>query len=149
MKRTLTALLAFAVLSGSALAAESPAEKQNIQNVVNFYNKGLNEKNFDAARPYLGNDYKQHNPGAQDGIEGFRHFVAFLQQKYPHSHSEIVRTFADGDYVILHVKTTGREAGETKAIVDIFRLDPQHKIVEHWDVTQVVPDKTVSGNSMF
>ncbi len=55
----------------------------------------------------------------------------------------------DGDFVILHVEVSGREAGKTAAIVDIFRLDSAGKIVEHWDVTQPVPEKTASGNSMF
>lgn len=55
----------------------------------------------------------------------------------------------DGDYVVLHVASSGREPGVTRAIIDIFRLDAQNKIVEHWDVIQTVPEKTASGNSMF
>ena len=51
--------------------------------------------------------------------------------------------------MILHVEVTGREPGVTRAIIDIFRVDEQHKIVEHWDVTQNVPQKTASGNGMF
>lgn len=35
------------------------------------------------------------------------------------------------------------------AVVDIFRFDQQGKIIEHWDVSQSIPDKTVSGHSMF
>lgn len=33
-------------------------------------------------------------------------------------------------------------------IVDIFRVE-NGKIVEHWDVTQDVPERTASGNTMF
>lgn len=33
--------------------------------------------------------------------------------------------------------------------IDIFRLDADGKIVEHWDVLQVVPERSAHGNGMF
>lgn len=49
----------------------------------------------------------------------------------------------------MHVfsQTSVQDRGE--AVVDIFRFDRNGKIVEHWDVIQSVPEKTVSGHSMF
>jgi predicted SnoaL-like aldol condensation-catalyzing enzyme len=35
------------------------------------------------------------------------------------------------------------------AAVDIFHLNSEARIVEHWDVLQPVPETTVSGNDMF
>lgn len=102
----------------------------------------------DAALQYVGPRYVQHNPNAADGPQGFRQFIAFLRDKYPDSHSEIVTSFVDGEHVILHVRAVREPGTRGNAIVDIFRLE-NGKIVEHWDVTQAIPEKTASGNPMF
>jgi predicted SnoaL-like aldol condensation-catalyzing enzyme len=81
----------------------------------------------------------QHNPGAADGPEGFRKFIGFLREKFPNSHSEIKRSFVDGDYVILHVHAVREPGTRGNAIVDIFKLE-DGKIVEHWDVVQPIPE---------
>ncbi len=131
--------------------AEQPSAAQEAENkktVVAFYEAGLNKKDFAAASQFLGPYYKQHNPHAADGIEGFRNFIAFMKEKTPTSHSEIKQVFADGNFVILHVHKTTSPTDRGVAIVDIFRLE-HGKIVEHWDVTQEIPEKTASGNSMF
>src|SRR6201999_1484087 len=98
-----------------------------------FYDKALNQKDFDAASKYFGPRYVQHNPTAPDGIEGFKKFLAFLKEKAPNSRSEIKKVFADGDYVILHVHSVREPGTAGRAIVDIFKLE-NGKNVEHWDV---------------
>src|ERR1700733_10928352 len=85
-----------------ALAADS-VQDTNKKVVLEFYEKGLNQKDFDAAAKFIGPRYVQHNPTAPDGPEGFKAFLGFLREKFPDSHSEIKRAFAEGDYVILHV----------------------------------------------
>ena len=134
-----------AMLTAPAAAADLEANKKA---VVAFYEAALNSKDFEAAAKYFGPQYIQHNPGAQDGIEGFKAFIAFLREKFPSSHSEIKKVFADGDYVILHVHAVREPGTRGRAIVDIFRLE-NGKIVEHWDVAQEIPEKMPHGNGMF
>src|SRR5476651_394826 len=95
MKRLLMAF-ALILLVATAHAADPEANKKA---VVEFYEKGLNQKDFDAASKYYGPQYVQLNPGAPDGIEGFKAFIAFRKEKFPNAKSEIKRVFADGDYV--------------------------------------------------
>ncbi len=134
-----------------SIAAITPAHadpEANKKVVLDFYEKGLNQKDFDAAAKHFGPKYIQHNPTAPDGIEGFKAFIAFRKDKFPNAKSEIKRAFAEGDYVILHVHGV-REPGERGvAIVDIFRLE-NGKIVEHWDVVQPIPEKAANDNGMF
>ena len=135
-------------LAGGAAMAGSTQEEANRKAVLAFYEKGLNQKDVDAALAYVGDRYTQHNPNAADGPEGFRKFIGFLREKFPNSHSEIKRSFVDGDYVILHVHAVREPGTKGSAIVDIFKLE-NGKIVEHWDVVQPIPENPANNNTMF
>lgn len=75
-------------------------------------------------------------------------FGPFLKQN-PQSHADIKRVVAEGDLVVVHVHSQNTPDERGEAVIGIFRLDDNGKIVEHWDVTQPVPEKTESGHSMF
>ena len=141
------ALLAALLLAVSMPAAATDLEA-NKKVVIDFYEKGLNQKDYEAAARHFGPRYVQHNPNAPDGAEGFRGLVTMLKEKFPNSRSEIKRAFAEGDYVILHVHSVREPGQRGRAIVDIFRLE-NGKIVEHWDVVQDVPEKAANSNTMF
>ena len=137
------------VMSLAAMATAQAADPETNKKVVlDFYEKGLNQKDFDAAAKHFGPKYIQHNPMAADGIEGFKAFIAMRKEKTPHARSEIKRAFADGDFVILHVESHREPGDRGVAIVDIFRLE-NGKIVEHWDVIQPIPEKSANSNGMF
>src|SRR5215510_9042729 len=140
--------LAACLAAGPALAADAAQMEANKKIVVEFYEKAINQKDFDAASTYLGSRYTQHNPNAADGPEGLRAFLGFLREKFPNSKSEIKRVFAEGDYVILHVHAVREPGQRGSAIVDIFKLE-NGKVVEHWDVVQPIPEKAANNNGMF
>ena len=132
----------------SALAADAKQLAANEKFVAEFYEKALNQKDFEAATRYLGPRYTQHNPGAADGPEGLKAYIQFLRDKFPDSRSEIKRVFADGDYVIVHVHAIREPGTRGRAIIDIFKLE-NGKLVEHWDVAQDIPEKAANSNGMF
>jgi predicted SnoaL-like aldol condensation-catalyzing enzyme len=142
-------ILLGASMAGPAFAqrAYSPEEERNKQIVLDFYEKALNEKDYDAASKYVG-AYIQHNPTAADGPEGLRQFLEFVKKTYPQSHNEITRVFVDGDFVLLRVHAVREPGTRGNAIVDIFRVK-DGKIEEHWDSVQPVPDTAKNNNTMF
>ncbi len=137
-----------ALTAQAASGADAQQQEQNRKAVVEFYEKAINQKDFEAASKYMGSRYTQHNPNAPDGPEGLKTFLGFLKEKFPGSRSEIKRVFADGDYVILHVHAVREPGTRGNAIIDIFKLE-NGKIVEHWDVVQPIPEKAANTNGMF
>jgi predicted SnoaL-like aldol condensation-catalyzing enzyme len=140
--------LAAAPVAAGTAAAQGSSLEANKRTVLDFYEKGLNQMDFEAAAVHFGPRYIQHNPIAPDGIDGFKRFIAFRKERTPQARSEIKRVFADGDFVILHVHSKREPNDRGVAIVDIFRLE-NGKIVEHWDVIQPVPETMAHGNGMF
>ncbi|MCD1127015.1 nuclear transport factor 2 family protein [Jinshanibacter sp. LJY008] len=128
--------------------AKTESQQTNKQTVIEFYQQAINKKDAEAAVKYLGPDYVQHNPLAQDGIEGLKNYIAYLKKELPQKHNEIKKVFADGDYVILHVKSTQSPDDTGLAIIDIFKLK-DGKIIEHWDVIQPIPATSANNNGMF
>ena len=122
--------------------------ERNKRNVVEFYDLVINQKDFPSARRFLGDRYRQHNPLVEDGPEGLGRFIAGLRTDYPEARSEVIRVVAEGDLVVLHVRST-RTSAEQRAIVEIFRLLPDGRIDEHWDVIQPVPSTSANPNGMF
>ncbi len=145
-KLVVGAAMAFAATT--AQASDAAQLEKNKKTIVEFYNKFLNEKDIDAAVAMIGPTYKQHNAFIKDGKDGFREFFIELKKKYPHLQTKIIRVFAEGDFVILHVHTIREPGTRGEAIMDIFRLE-DGKPVEHWDVIQPIPENIPHNNTMF
>lgn len=96
----------------------------------------------------MGDKYIQHNPFVSDGKKPFIDFFVGFYKKHPAAKTDIKRIIAEGDLVVIHTHSKIDESDRGRAVMDIFRV-ANGKIVEHWDVSQSIPDKSANENTMF
>ncbi|MFF0446551.1 nuclear transport factor 2 family protein [Streptomyces sp. NPDC004609] len=96
-----------------------------------------------AVDRWVAADYRQHSALAADGPEALRQLVAGLPEGFRY---EGARMIADGELVALHGTYHGF-GPEPLVAFDIFRVDADGKLAEHWDALTPVVEVTASGRS--
>src|SRR3954465_11677118 len=120
--------------------------ERNKANVKSFYDLSVNQcPPREEIERYAGAQYIQHNPHVGDGKSAFIEYFERMARDYPGKRARFVPPIAAGDHGVLHAHQTWPGAHDYAGI-DIFRLDANGKVVEHWDVLQVIPDHSASDN---
>ncbi|MFF5364450.1 ester cyclase [Streptomyces scabiei] len=136
--------------TSAAARASSASEEKNKELVLRLYSEAFNKDKTDVVKELVATDYVQHDKAVPGGAEGQVKQFKDVKAKIPGAVATVKHVAADGDLVAVHwhASATPKNEGTGQAKADLFRVD-NGKLVEHWGITQTVPKKTASGNSLF
>jgi predicted SnoaL-like aldol condensation-catalyzing enzyme len=122
--------------------------EENKALVMRFLNEFMIEHEVEVLDDLLGPTYTQHNPGLGNGKAELIRFFQEFWEIYPKPGYHLKRIIAERDLVAIHYHFQPDPNEKGMAIVDIFRVE-NSKLVEHWDVCQQWPEKSLCENPMF
>ena len=117
--------------------ADAERNKQTVARLFDAFRAG----DVDAFDDLIVENYVQHSPPLANGLQAVKDRFAPVGPVDVDVH----RVVAEGDLVAVHANYKTWKS----AAADIFRLNDEGKIIEHWSALQEVPERTASGNDMF
>ncbi|MEM1324210.1 MAG: nuclear transport factor 2 family protein [Bacteroidota bacterium] len=133
------------------IIAADDKSRRNAETVIALYEEMINEQRpMEAVQKYVRPDYIQHNPMIPDGNIAIAKFFEHVQAANPRSRVVVHKVIAVDDQVWAFVNflnfTNNEENDRGLAGVDIYRIDEEGKLAEHWDAVQEVADPAQAAN---
>jgi len=114
----------------------------NKRRVREIIDKIVNGGDADLAAEYYREDYIQHNPAVEPGLEGLQHLIRMMHASGNPMQAEIKLINAEDDMVWALLEWSGGVtidgAPRLQLTTEIFRVE-DGMMAEHWDVLQFSP----------
>lgn len=102
----------------------------------------------EAYNLYIGKEFRHHNIEFKGDAKSLMTAMEENHAQFPNKKLDIKHALQDGDLVAVHSHVRKEAKDPGGAVVHIFRFK-NDKVVELWDLGQLVPEKTVNENGMF
>ncbi len=123
--------------------SETEANKARVAKLYETLTGGSWEEAGAALEANFQPEYKQHNPRAADGLQGFLAAMPAEQWVFTKQHKVI----GEGNFVLSIAE--GTHKGVHSVFYDLLRFEGG-KVAEHWDVIQAIPTEGLANeNTMF
>lgn len=118
------------------------------EKAVSFLQLVASEKVREAFQPYIGPDFRHHNPYFRGDVNSLMLAMEENAALNPNKILEVKLAIQVKDTVAVHshVKQNSEDVGG--AVVHIFRFQ-DNQIVELWDIGQPIPEESPNKNGMF
>ena len=122
-------------------------QEKNKALVLEAFDTLFNKRDYAAAEKYWSPNYIQHSAHIEPGRAGLFNLIRSAPDTLRYEHQLVV---AEGDYVIVHGRFSGRGQPAAWIAADIVRIE-NGRLAEHWDVLQDEATKaqSKSGLPMF
>ena len=136
------------MIDGATTIADLDKTEANKSLATNIIQDVLMGQNPDKITDYIADDYIQHNPSIDNGLQGIQDAVAYLTSiNNMFQYNTIYKVIGEGNFVLTVSEGTWNDT--SNAFYDLFRME-NGKAVEHWDVIQPVPTEGLANdNGMF
>ena len=135
--------------TSSQQGQQSNLTEMNKSLIKSFVQEVFNKHNLTALDKYYAPNVTLHNPMAGQGRQGFRQFLTLFFSAFPDIHATIEHIVAENHVVLVFLNWTGTHKGEFQGIAptnkpinmrtaDLFRINNNNTIVEHWDVVDTL-----------
>ena len=116
----------------AGVTMEQSLKNKNKAIVLEAFDTLFNRRDYAAAERFWSPDYIQHSAHIEPGRDGLFNQVRSAPPTLKYEPGLIV---AEGDYVIVHGRFSGRGSSVNWIAADILRIE-NGVLQEHWDVLQ-------------
>ena len=124
------------------MSASSPETNRAL--VLEAFDTLFNKRDYDGALKFWSPDYIQHSAHIVPGRDGLFDLVRSAPQTLRHKPGLVL---ADGDFVFIHGRFSGRGDLPNWIAADIMRVE-NGQLAEHWDVLQDEATRATSKSGL-
>jgi predicted SnoaL-like aldol condensation-catalyzing enzyme len=119
------------------------------ESAIEFLTLASSGRLDDAYARFIAPEFVHHNPYFKGDRESLKSAMAEAHRTSPNKSFDVKHAFEDGDFVITHALVVrGNPSDPDVAVVHIFRFKGD-KVVELWDLGQLLSKDSPNENGPF